>query len=41
MGKQLSLGTRLRYPITIVKLLKAPGDAIAKQEPAMQFSSHG
>ncbi|WYZ33807.1 hypothetical protein EsH8_I_000083 [Colletotrichum jinshuiense] len=38
MGKLLSLGARLRYPITITKLLKKPGDAIAKQESVLEYS---
>jgi RNA polymerase II subunit A C-terminal domain phosphatase len=38
MGKTLSLGARLRYPITITKLLKSPGDSIKKQEPVLQYS---
>ncbi|KAL2132337.1 hypothetical protein VTI74DRAFT_3941 [Chaetomium olivicolor] len=38
MEKEIRLGSRLRYPITIVKLLKAPGDKIKKQEPLLQYS---
>ena len=38
MSKTLSLGSRLRYPITIVKLLKGTGSQIAKQEPLMRYS---
>ncbi|KAH8885569.1 hypothetical protein GQ53DRAFT_357516 [Thozetella sp. PMI_491] len=38
MSKTLALGGRLRYPITIVKLLKNTGDSIKKQEPLMQYS---
>jgi len=38
MSKQIRLGTRLRYPITIVKLLKQPGDAVKRAEPLMQYS---
>jgi RNA polymerase II subunit A-like phosphatase len=37
MGKLLSLGTKLKYPITVSKLLKKPGDAIKKQEPILQY----
>ena len=38
MGKQLSLGTRLSYPITISKLLKRPGDEIKKQDAILEYS---
>ena len=38
MGKLLSLGPRLKYPITITKLLKKPGDEIQRKEPILQFS---
>jgi RNA polymerase II subunit A-like phosphatase len=37
MGKLLSLGTRLKYPITINKLLKQPGDEIKRKEPILQY----
>jgi RNA polymerase II subunit A-like phosphatase len=37
MGKLLNLGSRLRYPITINKLLKRPGDEIKKQEAILQY----
>lgn len=37
MGKLLSLGTRLKYPITIGKLLKQPGDAVKRQESILQY----
>ncbi|POS83636.1 hypothetical protein EPUL_003621, partial [Erysiphe pulchra] len=37
MGKLLKLGTKLKYPLTIGRLLKSPGDQIHKQEPIMQF----
>jgi RNA polymerase II subunit A-like phosphatase len=37
MGKQLSLGTKLKYPITISKLLKRPGDEIKRKEPILQY----
>ncbi|RFU27892.1 hypothetical protein B7463_g8438, partial [Scytalidium lignicola] len=37
MGKLLSLGPHLKYPITINKLLKKPGDEIKKQEAILQF----
>ncbi|KAL2017214.1 hypothetical protein VTK56DRAFT_2421 [Thermocarpiscus australiensis] len=38
MSKTVRLGNRLRYPITIVKLLKSPGEPVKKQEPLMQYS---
>ncbi|KAL2751854.1 hypothetical protein ACRALDRAFT_2114708 [Sodiomyces alcalophilus JCM 7366] len=38
MGKQVSLGTRLRYPITITKLLKSPGEPIQRQESVLEYS---
>ncbi|KAJ9144703.1 FCP1-like phosphatase [Pleurostoma richardsiae] len=38
MGKSLPLGARLRYPITITRLLKSRGDTIKKQEPILQYS---
>ncbi|OLN91700.1 RNA polymerase II subunit A C-terminal domain phosphatase [Colletotrichum chlorophyti] len=38
MGKLLSLGARLRYPITITKLLKKPGDTIEKRESVLEYS---
>lgn len=38
MGKLLSLGARLRYPVTITKLLKRNGDAIKKQESVLEYS---
>ncbi|KAK4136121.1 hypothetical protein BT67DRAFT_491349 [Trichocladium antarcticum] len=38
MSKTIRLGTRLRYPITVVSLLKSPGDKIKKQEPLMEYS---
>jgi RNA polymerase II subunit A-like phosphatase len=37
MGKLLGLGTKLKYPITINRLLKRPGDDIKKQEPIFQY----
>lgn len=37
MGKLLSLGTRLKYPITINKLLKRQGDTIEKQQPILEY----
>ncbi|RKF60605.1 RNA polymerase II subunit A C-terminal domain phosphatase [Erysiphe neolycopersici] len=37
MGKLLKLGTKLKYPLTIGRLLKSPGDEIHKQEAIMQF----
>jgi len=38
MSKTVRLGHRLRYPITIVKLLKKPGDPVKKQEALLQYS---
>ncbi|KAH6677881.1 RNA polymerase II subunit A C-terminal domain phosphatase [Plectosphaerella plurivora] len=38
MGKLLSLGARLRYPVTITKLLKRPGDSVKKQESVLEYS---
>ncbi|OWP04499.1 FCP1-like phosphatase [Marssonina coronariae] len=38
MGKLLSLGAKLKYPITIVKLLKQPGDEISKMEPILSYT---
>jgi len=38
MGKLLSLGTKLQYPVVITKLWKAPGDAVKKQETLLQYS---
>jgi RNA polymerase II subunit A C-terminal domain phosphatase len=35
--KVVYLGTRLRYPITITKLLKKPGDTIKKQENIVEY----
>ncbi|KAL2072413.1 hypothetical protein VTL71DRAFT_11756 [Oculimacula yallundae] len=37
MGKLLSLGAKLKYPLTIVKTLKQPGDNIKKLEPILQY----
>ncbi|CZS97990.1 related to phosphoserine phosphatase fcp1 [Rhynchosporium agropyri] len=37
MGKLLSFGAKLKYPITIVKILKQPGDSITKLEPILQY----
>ncbi|KAH7369758.1 FCP1-like phosphatase-like protein [Rhexocercosporidium sp. MPI-PUGE-AT-0058] len=37
MGKLLSLGAKLKYPLTIVKVLKQPGDSITKLEPILQY----
>lgn len=37
MGKLLSLGARLKYPITIGRLLKQPGDEIKKEESILQY----
>ncbi|KAI9740807.1 MAG: Carboxy-terminal domain (CTD) phosphatase [Claussenomyces sp. TS43310] len=38
MGKSLNLGKKLRYPITVTKLLKTPGEAIRKEEPIFQYT---
>ncbi|KAH6844780.1 hypothetical protein B0I37DRAFT_168016 [Chaetomium sp. MPI-CAGE-AT-0009] len=38
MTKTVKLGGRLRYPITVVKLHKRPGDKIRKQETLMEYS---
>ncbi|KAL2179524.1 uncharacterized protein P884DRAFT_107462 [Thermothelomyces heterothallicus CBS 202.75] len=38
MSKTVRLGSRLRYPITVVKLHKKPGDRIKKQETLMEYS---
>lgn len=38
MAKPLRLGARLRYPITISRLLKSPGDQVEKQEPILQYT---
>ena len=38
MAKPLRLGARLRYPITISRLLKNPGDQVEKQEPILQYT---
>lgn len=35
--KVVSLGSRLHYPITITKLVKAPGDTIKKQENIIEY----
>ncbi|KAK0736693.1 hypothetical protein B0T21DRAFT_411842 [Apiosordaria backusii] len=36
--KTIRLGNRLRYPITIVRLLKSPGDTVKKQDALMEYS---
>jgi RNA polymerase II subunit A-like phosphatase len=38
MGKLLSLGPKLKYPITISKLLNGPGEKIQKQQTILQYS---
>lgn len=38
MAKVIRLGGRLRYPITVVKLLKRHGDKVKKQEPLLEYS---
>ena len=38
MGKALTLGPKLKYPVVITKLLKKPGDEIKKQEALLQYS---
>ncbi|EDN92118.1 hypothetical protein SS1G_07980 [Sclerotinia sclerotiorum 1980 UF-70] len=37
MGKSLSLGPNLRYPITITKFLKKHGDQISKQDSLLEY----
>ncbi|KAK4179568.1 hypothetical protein QBC36DRAFT_70494 [Triangularia setosa] len=36
--KTIRLGNRLRYPITIIRLLKSPGDTVKKQDALMEYS---
>jgi RNA polymerase II subunit A-like phosphatase len=38
MGKPLSLGKKLKYPITVNKLLKSPGDSFAKGDAIFEYS---
>lgn len=38
MGKSLSLGPQLKYPITVSKLLKRPSDEIKKQDALFEYS---
>ncbi|KAI1826366.1 hypothetical protein F4861DRAFT_104316 [Xylaria intraflava] len=38
MAKTLKLGQRLRYPITISKIFKKPGDSVVKKEPILQYT---
>ncbi|KAI0381183.1 hypothetical protein F5Y04DRAFT_85435 [Hypomontagnella monticulosa] len=38
MAKTLRLGARLRYPITISKFLKNPGDDVSKKEPILRYT---
>lgn len=38
MGKLLSLGPKLRYPIVVNKLLKQPNDEIRKKQPLFQYT---
>ncbi len=38
MGKQLNLGRMLKYPITITKLLKKPGETFQKKDPIFQYT---
>jgi RNA polymerase II subunit A-like phosphatase len=37
MGKSLNLGAKLKYPITISKLSKKPGDSVSKQEKILEY----
>ncbi|PKS12330.1 hypothetical protein jhhlp_001630 [Lomentospora prolificans] len=37
MTKTLFLGSRLRYPITITKFLKSPGDEVKKREAVFEY----
>ena len=41
MGKLLYLGQGLKYPITIRKLLKQPGDEVAKGEAILEYTYTG
>ncbi|KAM7196251.1 carboxy-terminal domain phosphatase [Naviculisporaceae sp. PSN 640] len=38
MNRTVNFGSRLRYPITIVKILKSPGTPIKKQETLLTYS---
>ncbi|KAK4208082.1 RNA polymerase II subunit A C-terminal domain phosphatase [Rhypophila decipiens] len=38
MNRTVNFGSRLRYPITIVKILKSPGTPIKKQEVLLTYS---
>jgi RNA polymerase II subunit A-like phosphatase len=38
MGKLLSLGSRLRYPIVVNKLLTSPNDEIKKKQPLFRYT---
>ncbi|KAI2627599.1 hypothetical protein GGR54DRAFT_422529 [Hypoxylon sp. NC1633] len=38
MAKTFRLGARLRYPITISKFLKGPGEDVSKQEPLLRYT---
>lgn len=38
MGKPLNLGKKLKYPITVNKLLKSPGDSFAKGDAIFEYS---
>lgn len=38
MAKTFRLGARLRYPITISKFLKNPGEDVAKKEPILRYT---
>ncbi|KAI0104264.1 hypothetical protein GGR51DRAFT_561071 [Nemania sp. FL0031] len=38
MAKTLKLGQRLRYPITISKIFKQPGDGVVKKEAILQYT---
>jgi len=38
MGKLLKLGKKIKYPITITKLYKGPGDAIEKEDALFQYT---
>ncbi|TGO39176.1 hypothetical protein BHYA_0059g00410 [Botrytis hyacinthi] len=40
MGKTLTLGPNLRYPITITKLYKKHGDQISKRDSLLEYKYH-
>ncbi|KAK0385516.1 hypothetical protein NLU13_6696 [Sarocladium strictum] len=38
--RNIHLGSRLHYPVTVARLLKKPGDAIKKQDHIMMYKFH-